>query len=86
MEPTSNTKHAPAGATATDATEAPSSLRVAAVQFEPKPSDKEYNIAQIAKWVEKAAQDGVQIVAFPGMCGHCRVCDAQIHKLYCART
>lgn len=43
-------------------------LRVAAVQFEPRPADKSFNLARIAAFVEQASAQGVQLVAFPEMC------------------
>lgn len=43
-------------------------LRAAAVQFEPRPADKSFNLARIAAFVEQASAQGVQLVVFPEMC------------------
>jgi len=43
-------------------------LRAATVQFEPRPGAKEYNLARIEHFARAAADDGVQLVAFPEMC------------------
>ncbi|MFI6600656.1 nitrilase family protein [Nonomuraea sp. NPDC050536] len=43
-------------------------LRCATVQFEHRPDDKAYNLAQVEKYVGQAAADGVQLIAFPEMC------------------
>jgi 5-aminopentanamidase len=45
-----------------------SRLRAAAVQFEPRPDDKPFNLARIRAFVEKACEQRVQLVAFPEMC------------------
>ena len=38
-------------------------IRVASVQFEHAPSDKQANLTQIAHWAEKATSAGAQILA-----------------------
>ncbi|MGH7143028.1 MAG: nitrilase-related carbon-nitrogen hydrolase [Planctomycetota bacterium] len=43
-------------------------LKVAAVQFEPRPSHKEYNLAVMENFVAAAHKFGVQLLAFPEMC------------------
>ena len=43
-------------------------VRVAAVQFEHAPGDKQANLNKIRHFVERAAQAGVQIIAFPECC------------------
>jgi predicted amidohydrolase len=43
-------------------------IRVAAVQFEHAPGDKAANLAKIKRFVEKAAEQGVEIIAFPECC------------------
>lgn len=43
-------------------------IKVAAVQFNHKSSDKEYNISRIKHFVAEAAKEGVEIIAFPEMC------------------
>ncbi|MFD0690569.1 nitrilase family protein [Actinomadura fibrosa] len=43
-------------------------LRCAAVQFEHRPDDKPYNLARVREQARAAAEDGVQMVAFPEMC------------------
>jgi predicted amidohydrolase len=43
-------------------------LRVAAVQFEHRADDKPYNLSRVEHFVEKAAADGVHLVACPEMC------------------
>ena len=43
-------------------------IRAAAVQFEHAPSDKAANWAKIERFVERAAHQGVHIVAFPECC------------------
>jgi predicted amidohydrolase len=43
-------------------------IRVASVQFEHRPSDKEANFAKIESFVGQAATKGVQIIAFPECC------------------
>jgi predicted amidohydrolase len=43
-------------------------IRVAAVQFEPRPGVKEYNLARVEHFAHAAADDAVQLVAFPEMC------------------
>ncbi len=43
-------------------------LRVAAVQMEHAPSDKQANLATVAAFVEKAARRAAQVIAFPECC------------------
>lgn len=43
-------------------------IRVGAVQFEHVPSDKRANLLKIDTFVEKAAREGVEILAFPECC------------------
>lgn len=43
-------------------------LRVGAVQFEPRPLDVGYNLARVEHFARRAAAEGVRIVAFPEMC------------------
>jgi predicted amidohydrolase len=43
-------------------------VRVAAVQFEHAPGDKRANLDKIRGFVERAAQGGVEIIAFPECC------------------
>jgi predicted amidohydrolase len=44
------------------------SVRAASVQFEHTPWDKAANLAKVRAFVERAAKDGVQIIAFPECC------------------
>lgn len=46
----------------------PSALRVATVQFQHRPGDKEYNLACIDKFIERARTEQVQILVLPEMC------------------
>lgn len=43
-------------------------IRVASVQFEHAPGDKQKNLAKIERFVEEAARQGVEIIAFPECC------------------
>ncbi len=43
-------------------------IRVAAVQFEHAPGDKAANLGKIRHFVEQAADQGVEIIAFPECC------------------
>jgi len=43
-------------------------IRVAAVQFEHAPGDKAANLAKVRAFVEKAAREKVDIIAFPECC------------------
>lgn len=43
-------------------------VKVASVQFNHHADDKAYNLATIEKYVESAAQQGVEIICFPEMC------------------
>jgi len=45
-----------------------STLRAATVQFQHVPGDKAANLATLTGFVERAAADGVKILAFPEMC------------------
>ena len=40
-------------------------IRVATVQFEPRPDAAEYNFARVERFARVAADDAVQLVAFP---------------------
>ncbi|PSL02169.1 putative amidohydrolase [Haloactinopolyspora alba] len=51
----------------TDDSSAPT-LRVASVQFEHRPDEKEFNLGRVEQFLRAAAADGVQVVAFPEMC------------------
>ena len=44
------------------------SIKAAAVQFQHRPSDKDYNLSVIVAQAQRARQQGVQILAFPEMC------------------
>ena len=46
----------------------PMTIRVATVQFEPRPGDKEYNLARVEHFAADAAADGALLVAFPELC------------------
>lgn len=43
-------------------------IRAAAVQFNHAPGDKEFNLGRIADFVQSAAGQGVELIAFPEMC------------------
>src|SRR6476619_6092999 len=43
-------------------------IRVAAVQFQHEPGDKDYNLGRVRHFVSEAAKSGVEIIAFPEMC------------------
>jgi predicted amidohydrolase len=43
-------------------------IRSAAVQFEPVPGDKAANLETICKFVDRAAGNGVELIAFPECC------------------
>ena len=43
-------------------------LRVASVQFQHSPGDKEANLNALRSFVEKAAREKVDLVVFPEMC------------------
>jgi len=45
-----------------------SSVRAAAVQLNHLPGDKEANLGKIEEFVRKAADEGVELLAFPEMC------------------
>ena len=43
-------------------------IRVASVQFQHRPGDKQYNLARVGQFVADAARERVEIIAFPEMC------------------
>jgi predicted amidohydrolase len=43
-------------------------IRIATVQFEPRPGAAEYNFARVEHFARAAADDAVQLVAFPELC------------------
>src|SRR2546425_5007826 len=43
-------------------------IRVASVQFESKPADKDANFRKIERYVEEAVADRVRLVVFPECC------------------
>ncbi|MFN7826342.1 MAG: nitrilase family protein [Acidobacteriota bacterium] len=43
-------------------------IRVASVQFQHAPGEKSLNLARITGFVERAAEAGVEMIAFPEMC------------------
>ena len=43
-------------------------IRVASVQFESAPGDKQANLAKIRQFVERAARERVEIIVFPECC------------------
>ena len=43
-------------------------IRAASVQFQHSPGDKRFNLERIAQFVSLAADQGVEIIAFPEMC------------------
>ena len=43
-------------------------LRVASVQMESKPGDKEFNFEKIESFLEKASKDNVKMIVFPECC------------------
>ena len=43
-------------------------IRVAAVQFQHQPGDKDYNLGRVRHFVSEAAKSGAEIIAFPEMC------------------
>ncbi|HEX6627040.1 MAG TPA: nitrilase-related carbon-nitrogen hydrolase, partial [Gemmatimonadaceae bacterium] len=43
-------------------------IRVAAVQFQHQPNDKDYNLGRVRHFVGEAAKSGAEIVVFPEMC------------------
>ena len=46
----------------------PRTLRVASVQFESQPGDKDHNVAVLESFVRKAARQGARLVVFPECC------------------
>src|SRR5471032_2778109 len=46
----------------------PLSVKAAVVQFQHQAGDKKYNLMVIEKYIEQAALQGIQILAFPEMC------------------
>ncbi|RCS43224.1 acyltransferase [Bremerella cremea] len=43
-------------------------IRSATVQFQHRPGDKTYNLAQVERFCQRAAEQGVQLIVFPEMC------------------
>src|SRR3954464_7090354 len=43
-------------------------IRVATVQFQHAPSDKEYNLGRVRHFVGEAARSSVEMIVFPEMC------------------
>ncbi len=43
-------------------------IKVATIQFQHKPGDKRYNLERIESFCIEAAEQGVQLIAFPEMC------------------
>ncbi|HEY9284188.1 MAG TPA: nitrilase family protein [Pyrinomonadaceae bacterium] len=43
-------------------------IRVASVQFQHAPGDKQFNLNKVRAFVERAAARGVELIAFPEMC------------------
>lgn len=43
-------------------------IRAAAAQFQSKPADKAYNRSRVEHFVEQAAREGVELLAFPECC------------------
>jgi len=43
-------------------------IRVATVQFQHAPGNKDYNLGRVRHFVAEATQAGVEIIAFPEMC------------------
>lgn len=43
-------------------------IKVASVQFNHSPGDKNYNLNIIRKFVEQASKEGVELIVFPEMC------------------
>jgi predicted amidohydrolase len=43
-------------------------IRAASVQLHHSPGDKRANLAKVSAFVERAARDGVELIAFPEMC------------------
>jgi predicted amidohydrolase len=43
-------------------------IRVATVQFQHQAGNKSYNLGRVSDFVRKAAESGVEIIAFPEMC------------------
>jgi len=43
-------------------------IKVASVQFNHKPGEKDYNLKQITSFVESAADKKVDLIVFPEMC------------------
>ena len=43
-------------------------IRVATVQFQHEPGNKSYNLERVRHFARKAAESGVEIIAFPEMC------------------
>mgnify|MGYP004715030093 CR=1 FL=1 len=47
---------------------APKTLKAAVIQFQHRAGDKKYNLLIMERFIEQAAIDGVNILAFPEMC------------------
>lgn len=43
-------------------------IRVASVQFQHRPGDREFNLGRVTEFVTRAAEAGVELIAFPEMC------------------
>src|SRR5438270_586545 len=43
-------------------------IRVATVQFQSEPGNKDYNLGRVRDFVTEASRSGVEIIAFPEMC------------------
>ncbi len=43
-------------------------IRAAAVQFQHRPGDKEFNLGRVREFVEEAAGLAVEVIVFPEMC------------------
>ena len=59
------------------------SLRVASVQFESKPADKDANFKKIEHFVERASAQGVRLIVFPECCitGYWFIRNLSVEKL-----
>src|SRR5262245_24650685 len=58
-------------------------LRVASVQFESSPGDKEANFRKIEAFLEKAAREKVRLIVFPECCitGYWFIRNLSVHEL-----
>jgi N-carbamoylputrescine amidase len=43
-------------------------IKVASVQFNHKPGNKNFNLQRILSFVQQAAENAVELIAFPEMC------------------